>query len=230
MLDVSRAITFNAVVSTTRLTPSILACTVEVSALVVLEPARAAEPPPETPAAIDSMLPELVACTLTCPGARTVLLVSSAVTSPPMSLTATAAPTAAPPEPLIVPAKEKMSLSLSALTLNAPPLVTCVTLTACALTLALSVLVVKLPLTEAKASAAPEAATDLISPRRSASTATAAAACNVMPDKLACTVLPTWLTAIAASKAPVTAPDTLPARVRTVAASSACTVSEVAEP
>ena len=41
----------------------------------------------------------------------------------------------------------------------------------------------KLPLIDAPAEAAPDAATDLISPRRSASTATAEAACSVMPPR-----------------------------------------------
>ena len=211
-------------------TPLTCANTCEVMALVVLEPARATVPPPDMPAATDLMVPDDVAVTPKAPVARKVLSATRAVTSPPISLTATAAPMAAAPDPLMVPAKEKMSLSLSALTVNAPPLVACVTLVAWAFTLAVSWLVVKLPLTEAPLDAAPEAATDLISPRMSASTTTAGAAFSVMPVSVACTALPTWFTAMAAPNAPPPLPATLPASVRTVAESSACTVSDVAVP
>ena len=230
MLEVSRASTVKDAASTTKLTSSIFANTVEVKALVVLEPAKATAPPPAAPAAIASIAPEVVASTFTCPGARTVLLAKRAVTSPPISLTATAAPPAPEPPPLTLPAKEKMSLSLSALTVKAPPSLTCNTFTACALTLAVIALVVKLPLTAPPPETAAEAATDLIMPVMSASTRTAAAACKVMPDKFANTALPTLFTANAAPTAAEPEADTLLARVSTEAPSWAWTVSELPDP
>ena len=65
MLEVSRASTFTALALTTKLVLSSCANTVEVRALVVLEPARATEPPPDMPAATDLMAPDEVACTFT---------------------------------------------------------------------------------------------------------------------------------------------------------------------
>ena len=123
MVEVSRANTLSVAALTTMFTPSICASTVEVMPLVVLEPASPTEPPPAMPAAIDWMVPEVVACTFTAPVARSVLSARRALTPPPMSFTDTAAPAAALPEPLMVPASEKMLAALSALTVNAPPAV-----------------------------------------------------------------------------------------------------------
>ncbi len=230
MVEMSRATTSTEAAEVTMFVPLSCASTVEVMPLVVFDPAKPTAPPPAMPAAIDWTVPEAVARTASAPLARSVLSTTRAVTSPPMSLTDTAAPTAAPPEPLIVPAREKMSASLSAVTVNAPPVALWFRLRACAFTLAFTALVVKLPLTEAAPSAAPEAATDLISPRKSASTTTAGAADSVMAERVADTWLPTSLTAIAAPNAPDRPPETLPARVCTVAASSALTVRDVEAP
>ena len=71
MLEVSRANTFTALALTTKLVLSSCANTVEVRALVVLEPAAAADEPPAMPAATDRMVPLVSAVTDTAPPVRT---------------------------------------------------------------------------------------------------------------------------------------------------------------
>ena len=235
MTALSCACTRSEAEATACVTLSIWASTVEVMALVVLEPARAVVPAPDTPAATERMVPDEVAPTSTAPVARMVWFFTRAVTVPPISFTDTAAPTAAVPAPLMVPAKDEMAAWLSACTVKAPPEPAWLPPSTSATTSASITLVVTLPLMAAVPAPLPEAATDWMDPLRSASSDTAMGAVNVALVNSAETLKsplpwPMRLTATAPPMAPVPPADTAPASDSMAPDCEACTESAVAVP